>query len=96
MELVPKSSLLDCKTDQTKLEELAANVTEHGFSKATLQYLRVMSIALVHSVHCLCQCHSLSLKPVIFVLVYFLVLIFMYLFLLPVTFPLRISAFQNL
>ena len=41
MELVPKSSLLDCKTDQTKLEELAANVTEHGFSKATLQYLRV-------------------------------------------------------
>lgn len=40
-ELVPKSSVLECKADQTKIEELAASVTEHGFSPATLQYLRI-------------------------------------------------------
>ena len=55
MELVPRSSLLDCKTDQTKLEELTTNVTEHGFSKATLQYLRVH---VNSSCSFCCQCHK--------------------------------------
>ena len=94
MELVPKSSLLDCKTDQTKLEELAANVTEHGFSKATLQYLRVH---LNNS--CSLRSFFLPVSQAKYQTSYFRIglvscLIFMFIFLLAVIFLLIISAFQ--
>ncbi|XP_057305879.1 LIM domain-binding protein 2-like isoform X1 [Hydractinia symbiolongicarpus] len=40
-ELIPKSALLECKGDQTKLDALSNNITESGLSSATLEYLRM-------------------------------------------------------
>lgn len=40
-ELVPKSALGECKTEESKLEELSKNVMEHGQPPKSLHYLRV-------------------------------------------------------
>ena len=41
-EYVPKSSLGECKTDESKLEDLSKNMMEHGQPPKSLHYLRVI------------------------------------------------------
>lgn len=48
-ELIPKSALLECKGDQTKLDAISNNITESGLSSATLEYLRVRKLFLIEA-----------------------------------------------
>lgn len=43
-EYVPKSSLGECKTDESKLEDLSKNMMEHGQPPKSLHYLRVGTV----------------------------------------------------